>query len=194
MQGLDGSIDYITASVKVPQQQGPCQGLFFIGFWGRTKEEKEKKHSTDFSCMAWNSVAWILWLANWSSLGCLPCTIWGRKKRWKNWVKNLNFWDRKERKEMKHFRWLCHCILWPISHCWTNAKNSKLNSRFQKLSLISNHLSSLHPTPRRPKSADNKAGLSCTNFMVDARRHCRWHLHMWGRVMGSWVGLRSFLK
>ena len=75
--------ELLAASATDPQQQGPCQGLFFIGFWGIIKEEKEKKHSTDFSCMAWNSVAWILWLANWSSLGCLPCTIWGRKKRCK---------------------------------------------------------------------------------------------------------------
>ena len=75
--------ELLAASATDPQQQGPCQGLFFIGFWGIIKEEKEKKHGTDFSCMAWSSVAWILWLADWSSLGCLPCTIWGRKKRCK---------------------------------------------------------------------------------------------------------------
>ena len=92
--------ELLAASATDPQQQGPCQGLFFIGSWGRTKEEKEKKHSTDFSCMACNPVAWILWLANWSSLGCLPCTIWGRKKRCKGKTgSRFNFFEIKKKKE-----------------------------------------------------------------------------------------------
>ena len=68
-------------------------------------------------------------------------------------------------------------------HCQSIANNLTLNSRVQKLQPRS-QTTCYHRTPKRPKSADNNVGLSCTKFYgLHARRI---YAYMGGAPEGAW--------